>query len=137
MFENKLVAVINKQVEPGVAMNALAHMSLGFGAHVGSDKLHLMDYVDADANTYPSISKMPFIVLRAKNSNKILDLINQAKEKGIQYSVFTNTMTVGTWEDQEKRTKESKQEEIDFYGVILHGPTKVVAEMTKKFSLWK
>lgn len=44
MFQNKLVAVVNKQIETGVVMNAVAHMCLGFGAHMGSTDLHLMDY---------------------------------------------------------------------------------------------
>lgn len=34
-FENKLVAILNKGVEPGVVLNALAHMSVGLGAEVG------------------------------------------------------------------------------------------------------
>ncbi len=34
-FENKLVAILNKDVEPGVVLNALAHMSVGLGAAVG------------------------------------------------------------------------------------------------------
>ena len=42
-FENKLVAVMNKSVEPGKMLNALAHMCIGFGAHLGTDKLQLLD----------------------------------------------------------------------------------------------
>lgn len=137
MFPNKLVAVVNKQIDIGVAMNALAHMSLGFGAHMGPSNLHLMDYKNAEGFVYPNISKMPFIILREKNSNKIAQLLIKAKEAGIQYSAFTNTMTQGTWEDQEARTLATKGEEIIFYGILLFGPKEIVSEMTKKISLWR
>lgn len=137
MFQNKLVAIVNKQIEPGVVMNAVAHMCLGFGAHRGSTDLHLMDYKNADGFVYPNISKMPFIILREKNSNKIANLLMKAKEAGLQYSVFTNTMTEGTWEDQEKRTLATKHEEIILYGLVLFGPQEVVTELTKKLSLYK
>src|SRR3984957_3716747 len=137
MFQNKLVAVMNKQIKMGVALNALAHMCLGFGAHKGSSDLHLMDYKNAEGFIYPNISKMPFIILREKNSNKIAELLIKAKEAGIQYSVFTNTMTEGTWEDQEKKTLAAKKEEIIFYGLVLYGPHEVVTELTKKLSLYR
>lgn len=137
MFHNKLVAVVNKQIEMGVAMNALAHMCLGFGAHMGASELHLMDYENAEGFIYPNISKMPFIILREKNSNKIGALLMKAKEAGIQYSVFTNTMTEGTWEDQKARTLATKPDEIIFYGIVLYGPKEIVTEMTKKLSLWR
>jgi hypothetical protein len=137
MFHNKLVAVVNKQIDLGVAMNALAHMCLGFGAHMGSSELHLMDYENADGFIYPNISKMPFIILREKNSNKIGNLLMKAKEFGIQYSVFTNTMTEGTWEDQKARTLATKPEEIIYFGIVLYGPKEIVTEMTKKLSLWR
>ena len=69
-FEKKLVAVLNKSVEPGRLMNALAHMCTGFGAGLGETQLELMNYHDKSDNLYPNISKMPFIILKA-NSNKI------------------------------------------------------------------
>lgn len=137
MFQNKLVAVVNKQIETGVLMNAVAHMCLGFGAHMGSADLHLMDYKNADGLVYPNISKMPFIILREKNSNKIQSLLVKAKEAGIHYSVFTNTMTEGTWKDQEERTLATKQEDIIIYGLVLFGPQEIVSELTKKLSLYK
>jgi hypothetical protein len=136
-MENKLVAVVNKQIDTGVAMNALAHMALGFGAHMGKDTLHLMDYCDAAGSIYPNISKMPFIILSEKNSNKIAALLLRAKEAGVRYSVFTNTMTEGTWEDQKARTQATKPEELIFYGLVLFGPKEIVTEMTKKLSLWR
>lgn len=137
MFQYKLVAVVNKKIETGILMNALAHMCLGFGAHTGPTELHLMDYKNAEGFIYPNISKMPFIILKEDNSNKIAKLLMEAKEAGIQYSVFTNTMTEGTWEDQEARTLNTKPEEIVYYGIVLFGPKEIVTKMTKKLSLFR
>ncbi len=137
MFQYKLVAVVNKKIETGILMNALAHMCLGFGAHTGSTELHLMDYKNSEGFVYPNISKMPFIILKEDNSNKIAKLLMAAKEMGIQYSVFTHTMTEGTWEDQEARTLATKPEEMVYYGIILFGPKEIVTHLTKKLSLFK
>jgi hypothetical protein len=118
-------------------MNAVAHMCLGFGAHMGSSELQLMDYQNAAGFVYPNISKMPFIILREKNSNKLATLLLKAKEAGVHYAVFTNTMTEGTWQDQEARTLASNPEEIIFYGLVLFGPQETVTELTKKLSLYR
>ena len=67
-LSHKLVALLNKDVPTGVAMNALAHMSIGLGAQVGKDDLLLDNYQDKDGNIYPNISKIPFIILRGKSS---------------------------------------------------------------------
>jgi hypothetical protein len=135
-FENKLVAVMNKAAEPGKVMNALAHMCIGFGAALGRDVLNLVNYQDKSNNIYPDISKMPFIILSA-NSNKINNLRKSAMQGGILYSVFTDTMTVGTWEEQISRTKETPEEDINYMGIVLCGEWGIVTELTKKFSLWK
>lgn len=135
-FENKLVAVMNKSIDPGKVMNALAHMCIGFGATLGTQKLELIDYQDKTNNIYPSISKMPFIILSA-NSNKINSLRKSAIEAGFQYSVFTDTMTVGTYQDQLERTKQTKEDELVYMGIVCFGEWGKLSELTKKFSLWK
>ncbi len=43
-FTHKLVAIINKDVEIGVAMNAVAHASLAIGAKIGAEHLHIKSY---------------------------------------------------------------------------------------------
>jgi hypothetical protein len=44
-FKNKLVAVLNKSIEPGKVMNGLAHMCIGLGAAIGQEELRLADYI--------------------------------------------------------------------------------------------
>ena len=72
-FHNKLVAVMNEKIEQGIIMNALAHMSIGFGSEIGKEPLRLTNYIDEDGGSHPSISEMPFMILKA-NSNKIRNL---------------------------------------------------------------
>lgn len=135
-FENKLVAVLNKSIEPGKLMNALAHMCIGFGAKLGQEKLSLMDYQDADKSIHPNISKMPFIILAA-NSNKIRNLRIEAHNNDIHCVDFTDTMTIGTYQEQIQRTSETKEENLSYYGIVLFGTWDKVSELTRKFSLWK
>jgi hypothetical protein len=136
MFSNKLVAVMNEKIEPGVIMNALAHTCIGFGAEIGKEPLRLSTYVDADGNKHPSISEMPFMILKA-NSNKIRGLRQAALEANIAFTDFINTMTIGTYEEQLERTKQTRDEDLIYYGIVLFGDWDKVSELTRKFSLWR
>lgn len=63
MGVNKLVAVLNKSIDTGKVMNALAHMCVGLGSAIGKEALRLTNYKDADGNSHPFISEIPFIIL--------------------------------------------------------------------------
>lgn len=136
MFANKLVAVMNEKIEPGIIMNALAHMCIGFGSDIGKEPLRLTNYIDADEGVHPNISEMPFMILKA-NSNKIRALRLAAQQTGIQCLDFTDTMTVGTYLEQIERTKQTKEADLIYYGIVLFGDWEKVSELTRKFSLWK
>ncbi len=135
-FKNKLVAVLNKSIEPGKVMNALAHMCIGLGASLGKEELRLTDYKDADDGSHPFISELPFIVL-SENSNKIRKLRNEAISNNIIFNDFTDTMTIGTYKEQIARTLRVKDENLVYYGIALFGDWDKVTELTKKCSLWR
>lgn len=135
-FENKLVAILNKDLEPGVAMNALAHMVIGFGARLGKDQLTLTDYKDADGNIYPDISKMPFIILSGKAS-EIKKAAKKAKEQNVASNFFTDKMTGGSYQEQLENSAKSQEDDIIFYGAVLFGEYEKVNLITKRFSLYR
>ena len=135
-FKNKLVAVMNEKVEPGKAMNALAHMCIGSRAKIGIENLRLTNYIDINGNSHPNISEMPFMILKA-NSNKIRKLREEALANEIFFTDFTDTMSNGTFEEQIKRHSETKDEDLVYFGIIMFGDWNKVSEMTRKFSLWK
>ena len=127
---------MNEKIELGIIMNALAHMSIGFGSEIGKELLRLTNYRDADGGNHSLISEMPFMILKT-NSNKIRALRQAAIEAGIRYVDFTDTMTVGTYMEQLEKTSNTKEADLIYYGIILFGDWDKVSEMTKKFSLLK
>ncbi|MBN9288570.1 MAG: hypothetical protein BGO43_03340 [Gammaproteobacteria bacterium 39-13] len=135
-FQNKMVAVLNKSIESGKLMNALAHMSIGLGSEIGQPPLRLTHYKDADGGSHPFISEIPFIILTA-NSNKIRQLRNEAIKHNFFFNDFTDTMTVGTYKDQIERTLMTKEEDLVYFGIVLFGDWNKLTELTKKFSLYK
>ena len=134
-YDNKLVIVVNKDIDIGIAMNAVAHASLALGAILNKDTLLLQDYKDASHNIWP-ISEMPYIILKGK-SNEIRKTIVAAKEANILQIAFTETMTGGTSVEQIERTSKVNQDDHIFYAGVLFGPWDVVSLMTKKLSLYK
>lgn len=135
-FSNKLVAVLNKGIETGKVMNALAHMCIGLGSAIGQPDLRLSDYKDTNGGAHPFISEIPFIILSA-NSNKIRKLRVDAQENNILFNDFTDTMTEGTYQEQIARTLLVNDKNLIYYGIVLFGNWDKVSQLTRKFSLWQ
>ncbi len=136
-FRNKLVAVLNKNIEPGRAMNALAHMALGLGGSIQNrEELRLQDYMDADKEKHPKISDIPFIVLRA-SSGQMRNLRKKVMEHNFPCTDFTDTMIGESYVEQHKNTQMTKEEDLEYFGICIFGEWKQISELTKKFSLWR
>jgi hypothetical protein len=135
---HKFVAVLNKKVPVGSVMNALGHMSAGLAAsYTKSDEMRFDNYQDADGNAHPHISDNPFIILQADNSNKLRMLRVALIEAGIHFVDFTSTMTVGTYAEQQERTRSTPEAELEYWGIAMFGEIERLAAPTKKFSLWR
>ena len=136
---HKFAAVLNKKVEIGKVLNVLAHLSISLVTNASPEQtqnMGVVDYIDKDGNTHQA-SKNSFVILRADNGNQIRSVRNAAKEKGVLFVDFTNTMQDGTFLEQLERTKQTPEAEIDYYGIVLFGEIDQMSELTKKFSLWR
>jgi hypothetical protein len=135
---HKFVAVLNKKMPVGNLMNALGHMTAGLvDKHDNHKLMRFQDYHDADGGTHANISDNPFIVLQADNSNKVRTLRQAFMEHGILFTDFTNTMTVGTYAEQQERTRQTPEAELEYWGVCAFGEAEQLSQLTKKFSLWR
>lgn len=133
----RFVAILNQKVDTGRLMNALGHLTAGLAGKVCQEDMQFLDYRDEDGGIHPGISHFPFIVLAAKNSDKIKMARKEAIARGIPYTDFTSTMTIGTSQQQIDATGASKEESLDYYGLCLFGRTELLKEFTGKFSLFK
>lgn len=134
----RFIAILNKKIEIGKLMNAMGHMTAGLAGGFGKgDEMCFLQYKDKDGGKHPNISHFPFIVLAADNSNQIRTVRNEALSGNILFTDFTSTMTVGTSAEQVQRTSETPEAGLEYYGICLFGPTDVLREFTKKFSLFK
>lgn len=93
-------------------------------------------YKDAEGGSHPFISEIPFIIL-SENSNKIRKLRQAALGEHILLNDFTDTMTVGAYQEQIERTLQTKEANLIYYGIVLFGDWAKVTELTKKCSLWR
>lgn len=135
---HKFVAVLNKKVPIGNLMNALGHMTAGMAAsYPNVSEMRFDNYVDKDGNAHPNISDNPFIVLQADNSNQIRTLRTALREAGVHCTDFTSTMTVGTYAEQQERTAQTPEAELEYWGVAMFGEIDKLNALTKKFSLWR
>lgn len=135
---NKFVAVLNKKISVGSLMNALGHMAAGLaGSYPDVAAMRFDSYIDRDGNSHKSISDHPFIILAADNSNQIRTLRQSLLAAEVHFVDFMSTMTVGTYEEQKARTKETPETELEYYGICMFGDKEIINSRTKKFSLWR
>ena len=133
---HKFVAVLNKKVPVGQVMNALAHATAGLaGSYPMPEEMRLDNYIDKDGNKHANISDNPFIILQADNSNQLRTLRNNLIEQGIHFTDFTSTMTVGTYAEQQERTSQTPEADLEYWAVVMLGETGKLNGLTKKFSL--
>lgn len=134
---HRFVCVLNKKIETGRAMNALGHMTAGYMNLVKENQdFRFQDYIDANSSVHPHISDNPFIVLSAKNGNKIRTLREELISRNIPFTDFTDTMIEGTYLDQHKRTGETEEANLEYFGICFFLDDITARELTKPFSLY-
>lgn len=89
--QKKFIAVLNKKTSIPRLMNALGHMSIGLPSILKDDP-EFMEYSGQNSEHHATISKYPFIILAAKNSNQLRVLRDKLLQAGLPCNDFLDTM---------------------------------------------
>lgn len=135
--QKRFIAILSKKMELGRTLNVLGHLSIGLSSQLECSESQYVDYEDMDGNVHPSLSHYPFIVLKADNSNKLRKVREEAISRKIKFTDFTSSMIEGGSVEQQQRTKETRELDLEYLGVCIFGDTETLREFTKKFSLYK
>ncbi|MEZ9629252.1 DUF2000 domain-containing protein [Vibrio breoganii] len=135
--QKRYVAILSRKMDLGRSLNVLGHLSVGLSNLLEDSEGQYVDYQDMDGNVHPNLSHYPFIVLKADNSNKLRKVRDEAISRNIKFTDFTSSMIEGGSVEQQQRTRETKEADLEYLGVCLFGDTDVLREITKKFSLYK
>lgn len=134
----QFTAILNKKTPLPQLMNALGHMAAGITSQASEpSEMSFLRYEDGDGGAHPAISKFPFIVLEADNGNQIRKVRQAAIEARLIFNDFANTMLGISAEDQLTKTKQAKEAELEYFGIVLFGPSEIIKPLTKRFSLFK
>lgn len=137
-FTKRIVAVVNKDLEPWRVTNAVAHMSAIIGNEIGKKELTSGDYfVGKDGVALPRNSQYPIIIMRA-DEKELHKLYRKVAEKKLTHHVFIKEMQ-DTSNDQEivDALKNQSIADTDFYGLTFLASNELADELTKNFQLWK
>jgi len=134
-MEHKFVAVLNKKIDTGKLMNALAHMTVGLSTLIRSEDMQVINYQDRDGGAHIA-STLPYIILKAKNSNQIRLLRQKLVEQDIPFSSFNDCMTHRSWSHQVELSKQTPEQDLEYYGVCMFASKEELDLLTKKFSLY-
>ncbi len=135
--ESKFVAVLNRKVDLPKLFNALGHITAGLASRFDSRSLELLDYRDAGNSVHPGISRFPFIVLQADNSNQIRTLRQRLIEVNLPFTDFVDTMLGSSAEGQLANTSSTQESDLEYFAICTFGTAGALAQLVKKFSVYR
>lgn len=118
---DKFVIALPKGLEPG---------------RTWIERMRFADFPDADGNSHQPVSTLGAIVL-AGRASWLRRLRTEAASHPVIMVDFTETMTIGTGEEQQAAMARTPDADLTYLGVGLFGAAEDLDPLTKRFSLYQ
>lgn len=137
-FGKRIVAVVNKELEPWQVTNAVAHMTAIIGNEVSKQQFTSGDvFVAQDNGALPRNSQYPIMIKRASEKD-LHKLYKNVTAEGLLHHVFIQEMQDTT--DDKAITEALGAKTLDdtvFYGVTFFATNEQADKLAKNFQLFK
>lgn len=136
-FENKIVIVVNDELQPWQKANAISHVAAYIGNELGENFKTADFFVTEDGLLHPRNSQYAIIVLSAK-PGQMNNLMTNIRNSGLIYHGFIKEM-IDTTNDTEitEILSSKKDSEVEYYAIGAFGNKDKLDSLTKKYSLFK
>lgn len=130
--------IIDRALPPGLIANTAAALSMTLGKErpelVGSD------LIDADGIGHPGITTivMPILVSDAEGLRALRRQAAERETDGLRVIGMTDVaQRAKSYDDYSRRLAATRQEELRYLGLCLHGPAALVRSLTGSLPLLK
>lgn len=133
--EKKFYIILNRNHEPATLFNASCHLTAGITDLI--EQREFDHYPSAIEGVSANMGHYPIVILQAKNSSQLSNLMLKCKEEGVLANFFTTTMLSHSAEQQIADTANTEYDKLEFVGVALYGDSEQLKPLTKKFSVYR
>lgn len=134
MSDRKCVIIVNETLPVGIVANTVAVLTLSIGKK--HPEMVGYDLVDSDGYIHNGITTLPIPVLKAGDKiGKIRTALKQHHESLTIIDVISATSTTRTYDEYAQVMKNTAAEELQYYGVAIYGPKKLVNQHAGSFGL--
>lgn len=130
--------MLSSNLEMGVALNVIGHLSISVGAYADETIMGNKVLFDKTGIEHIGISKYPFVITKVK-PNRLKRLIDEVKqEKNLLLVDYPKEMLLTGHDDElVSALLEIENTDIEYLGAVLYGDASLVSSFTGKFTLWK
>lgn len=133
----RFVLVLNKRVPLLSQMNACGHLSIGMARQVGEAEQMLRRFDDMTGQQVSLLTDHPLIVMAARSSAHLRQSHEMAIREGVPCNAFFSCMHDGQPVEQELILRNTAPDQLDYVALGLFGERNQLADITKRFSLYR
>lgn len=134
--EKKSVIVLNAKLKIGVALTVATHLGTSMGAF-GEDHMGMEWLTDRSGVRHRGLPRYPVEVFKGKVA-QLREALNKARETPELMVVDCPSVFLDTAGDGElsQTLEEMDEQELDYMGILIHGPRDAVDSLTSRLRPW-